>query len=250
MLFTHTHRAQLAQHSKLIALQQTRCQPFDRESLHNIVPRYKVYYNNYRRQDDLWLALKQRENSNPTASAGTAILIHPDLIELYHVSHHVLIQGHVHRLDFEPRRGTEGDPFSFYNVYLYTGSGNDVRVRQKQIAHLCSFPKKQRSIFAGDWNFTLDPGDTTGLPCTDAAFLEEWESFIAHYQLTELSQPTHTRFEWNGTRSSRIDRVYWNYPEAIWTVVAPKVFLPPVAFDVHNTLQNGKIELAKQINKG
>jgi hypothetical protein len=248
-MLTHNLR-QLAKHSKVIALQQTRCQPHDDESLHSIVPHYKAYYSNYDRESDPYLALKGRENSKATASAGTAFLVSEELLKIYNVEHTVLIPGHAQRLDFVPFKNSGELGFSVYNIYLYTGSGNDVRVRQKMLAYLRKSPKRERSIFMGDWNFSLDPQDTSGKTCTDAQFLLEWQRFCTHFDLTELYQPTHTRYDWGGIGSSRIDRIYWNFPEAIWAVVTPKVFLPPISFNVHNTLQAHKIALAKEICKG
>ena len=81
-------------------------------------------------------------------------------------------------------------------------------------------------IAGGDWNLTQDPSDSSNGDhfASIPAQRKLLRSCLAHFNLKEVYQPLHTRFE--GTNSSRLDRLYVSHTLADQSVLAPRVTFP------------------------
>ena len=116
--------------------------------------------------------------------AGVAILVKDALL----VSHDIAIidlpptlKGHALGLWLTPRDPTS-QPFSIFNIYLKSG---DSAVRETQLRALMTVAPPVYSLFAGDWNFVVDPTDSSSSSCTNptSSFLKTWFDFLAHFGL-------------------------------------------------------------------
>jgi hypothetical protein len=75
------------------------------------------------------------------------------------------------------------------------------------------------SLFAGDWNFVVDPTDSSSSSFTNptSSFLKTWFDFLAHFGLREIVQPLHTYYhiceDPTKTVTRRLDRIYVSHSE-------------------------------------
>jgi hypothetical protein len=194
---------ELRKKAQIVGLQQIRLPPKDNCSLDRIAPNTKVYYNTYDPKEDSWreqkIADKEKKDkrdrdregksSSPKiarrdyARAGTAILLDKRVLEDYTVTHVIVVRGHIHYLQFDPKNSDKNVPFRHYNVYMYTGLSSVYKINTTFLKILIKSPPPHHCTFMGDWNFVIDPSDrSSGVSDTN------------HFRLAEVEQSAHTWF--------------------------------------------------------
>ena len=157
-------------------------------------------------------------NNKTSASAGTLIWVGPEMLKTHTVSQQPTspaLQGRAVILLFEPLHGTAGRPFCVVNVYLSAGNAASTRAAEL-LALLKDTPRAPYHFVAGDFNFVLSAEDTTGTAASPTAKdVTAWLKFAAHFDLREVHQTDHTRFDFPQVghapatlRSARLDRIY------------------------------------------
>ncbi len=147
-----------------------------------------------------------------STAAGTATLISQSVTNDYAITKHPLhssLKGHAIALQLQPLNNNSFTlpTVNIINVRLDASSNSE---RVQQLRRLKSIPQDiEYNILGGDFNFTESEADTSGTPTASTELSRAWTVFLSRYNLREIHQPTHTRFQINTelhtSSSSRLD---------------------------------------------
>ena len=170
--------------------------------------------------------------SNPSKDhsiAGTDILVRKDFAKSFDIDPIIVVPGRIQLLRFTPKGDSPlfNQAFSVMNIYLPSGSGNDVNhLRDSCLTTLCKVECDRLVFAAGDWNMTEHESDSAGgdHKATTPTTRKLFSNFLTTHGLCEVYQPTHTFFRANS--SSRLDRIYVSHSPAEKCLMAPTVSIP------------------------
>ena len=173
-------------------------------------------------------------NLGCTNSGGTAIYVRATYLEKFFQvrpnMHKVVAVGHIQVLSLLPLRNMP--PLLLVNVYLPSGNSSVVRARRVSMLDAlvqCRRHPPRYTIAMGDWNLTESSSDSVGKGSDHFASTgpqrKALRAFLDHYNLREIYQPLHTKFEQNG--SSRLDRCYASHQASDFVLLSPRVSFPP-----------------------
>jgi hypothetical protein len=112
------------------------------------------------------------------------------------------------------------------NCYLASGNPD---LRLAQLSAAISVNPAVHNFAGGDWNFIDKVPDA--IPYNpdyrklSDAFKDTWDDFTQKFGLSEFHQPSHTRFDINGSSSARLDRIYGSFSPADSAVFTPICFV-------------------------
>ena len=131
------------------------------------------------------------------------------------------------------------------NLHLRTGT-DFIKARIEQLTELTRLAAADYNYVGGDFNFVETAEDTTAATvyAPRPAFLKAWTTFLNHFNLHEVHQPTHTChsvsvIDPTTSVSSRHDRIYISHSEAERAIVQPHSFLPAIPVSLHTAYRGG-----------
>ena len=121
-------------------------------------------------------------------------------------------------------------PLLLMNVYLPSGNSADVRARRVSCLSAlreCKASPPRYCLAGGDWNLTEFESDSSGDKNHFASTPLQRKALrdcLDHFNLREIYQPTHTKFEKMGY--SRLDRFYVSHQLSDMVLLSPRVSFP------------------------
>ena len=115
-------------------------------------------------------------------------------------------------------RNEDRSTIGIHNVYIPQPTHHFTPI--EVLERLATLPTVDHNILAGDWNFILDPADSTTASLPHQPLIRAWGRVTDHYSLTESYQSRHTFYR--GDYSSRLDRLYHSLSEAEQALVTPE----------------------------
>ena len=209
----------LLSHTPILLLQETNLHCTDRY-LHNLLPDHTIFNNSLKK-----------------GAAGTAIIVHNSLLEIYDLEHLQLVTGLVQVIRFTAKEQEPGiakrDCIDLFNIYIPHPDKRE-EVFEEMLDWKEPNRVVNRAILAGDFNFVTNIDDApsadsaTILPDTQKAI---WEKILLQLTLREVRQEHHTHFtisdKIDKSSSSRIDRIYITASDTEWDIIRPIAYIPP-----------------------
>ena len=205
--------------SPALMLQETNLSVYNR-TLEDNFPDYKIFTNSVKK-----------------GTAGTAVLLHNSILDIYHTKHTILVKGRAQQITLSPRvhdppgnGANHRDRIELINVYIPSPSD-----RGGIFKKLLKLPggSDNKYIIGGDFNFVEEredaPSDTSSV-ILDKGTRTTWETILLRLHLREIRQGTHTHYslhkDHTHSTTSRIDRIYITANDTDINIIRPITYIP------------------------